>query len=120
MLIRKERIQEEAEARRFHSLPLQFDRVILFPVALTIRHIIDEKSPLYGVSAEELARSEARFMVSVVCIDTVIPASVHSQHSYLWHDVQYARRFVEIYHDLSDKSMEVDYALISETEPVPT
>ena len=117
MIIRKEPTLEDRDARRFHFLPLQTDRIILFPVALIIRHIIDEKSPLYGVTAEDLTRSHARILVSVVSIDTVIPASVHSQYSYLARDILFGQRFVEIYHDTDEHSMEVDYARISDTEP---
>ena len=119
MIIRREPTLEDEGARRFHFLPLQTDRMILFPVALVIRHIIDEKSPLHGVGAENLIRSQARILVSVVSIDTVIPASVHSQYSYLATDILFGHRFVEIYHDNDDHSMDVDYARISDTEPAP-
>jgi inward rectifier potassium channel len=119
MLIRNERIREGDTIRRFHPLPIQFDRVSLFPAALTIRHIIDEKSPLHGLTAEELQRSDSRFFASVVCVDTVIPAPVQSQHIYSWRDIRFGRRFVEIYNDLDNDIMEVDYARLSETEPTP-
>ena len=119
MLVRNEQIREDPSVRRFYPLQLQFDRVVLFPAAITVRHIIDERSPLHGVTAEELQRTDARFLTSVVCIDTVIPAPVHSQFSYTWREVQFGRRFVEIYNDLDNDIFEVDYARISETEPVP-
>ena len=39
MLIRNESIPEEEEdVRRFYALKLDFDRLIMFPAALTIRH----------------------------------------------------------------------------------
>jgi inward rectifier potassium channel len=118
MLIRLEPESAEPAVRRFYSLRLQFDHVILFPAAITIRHIIDESSPLHGVTARDLERSDARFLVSVVCVDTVIPAPVHSQYSYTWREVLFNRRFVEIYNDVDTDIYEVDYARISETEPV--
>src|SRR6202171_1624445 len=40
--------------RRFYPLKLDFDRLIIFPAALTLRHFIDEKSPLYGATPESL------------------------------------------------------------------
>ena len=118
MVIRHENTEEEDHARIFHALPLQLDRVILFPAALTIRHVIDEKSPLHGVTAEHMQRDDYRFMVSVICIDTVIPAAVQSQYSYTWRDVRHGERFVEIYNELDNDIMEVDYGRISDTEPV--
>ena len=94
MLIRDEWVKEGETMRRFYSLPLQFDRLISFPVALTIRHIIDTRSPLHGMSMEDLQKSDTRLVVSVVCIDTVIPASVQSHHHYRWSDVHFNHRFV--------------------------
>src|ERR1700757_3188756 len=39
---------EGDEMRRFHALKLQFDHLIAFPAVLTLRHQIDERSPLFG------------------------------------------------------------------------
>lgn len=118
MLIRNEWIKEGEEMRRFYPLKLQFDRLITFPVALTIRHIIDEESPLYGMTAEDLEKSDVRIMASIVCIDTVIPAGVQSSYNYTWRDIHHEHRFVEIYTDLDDHRIAVDYGLLHEVEPV--
>lgn len=119
MCIRDEWVKEGEMMRRFYTLPLQFDRLITFPAALTIRHIIDEKSPLYGMTAEDLEKSDTRITASIVCIDTVIPASVQSQHHYTWRDIHIGKRFVEIYTDLDDHKITVDYGLLHEVEPAP-
>jgi inward rectifier potassium channel len=119
MLIRNEWVKEEEYMRRFYALPLQFDRLITFPVALTIRHVIDEKSPLYGMTAEDLEKGDVRILASIVCIDTVIPASVQSQQFYNWRDVHFGHRFVEIYNDIDDHTMSVDYGRLHDIEAVP-
>lgn len=119
MLIRNVFVKEGEYMRRFYPLPLQFDRLITFPVALTIRHMIDDQSPLYGMTAEDLEKSDVRIMASIVCIDTVIPASVQSQQHYTWKDIHFGHRFVEIYNDIDDHSMTVDYGLLHEIEAVP-
>ena len=119
IFIRDEWVKEGDFQRRFYPLKLQFDRLITFPVALTIRHIIDETSPLHGLTHEDLKKCDARVMASVVCIDTVIPASVQSQHHYSWRDIHFGKRFVEIYNDLDDHKITVDYGLLHEVEPVP-
>jgi len=119
MLIRNEPTKEGEDVRRFYPLKLTFDRLIMFPVALTLRHSIDEKSPLFGATVEDLERSEAFFMTSVVCVDTVIPAPLQSQHSYTWEDIRFGHRFVEIYAELDDGRLSVDYGRLHETEPAP-
>ena len=52
-------------------------RLTLFPAALsTLRHVIDEHSPLHGgITSEKRWKAvTARFVASIVCVDTVIPA----------------------------------------------
>ena len=120
MLIRNETVAEGEVLRRFHVLPLQIERLIVFPVAITIRHIIDERSPLFGATPESLEASDTRVITSVVCVDTVIPAPVQSQQDYTWREVRFGERFAEIYHDLEDGRLTVDYGRLHDTEPWPT
>lgn len=118
MLHRDEPVQEGEVVRRFYALKLHFDRLIMFPAALTLRHTIDERSPLHGITPELLESSNTRLMASVVCVETVIPAAVQSQHGYSWRDVRFGERFVEIYTELGESRLSVDYGRIHETEPV--
>lgn len=119
MFIRDEWIKEGEFMRRFYPLKLQFDRLITFPAALTIRHIIDESSPLHGLTTEDLQKCDTRITASIVCIDTVIPASVQSHHQYTWRDIHIGKRFVEIYTDIDDHRITVDYSLLHEVEDIP-
>ncbi|MBC8126888.1 MAG: ATP-sensitive inward rectifier potassium channel 10 [Gloeobacteraceae cyanobacterium ES-bin-144] len=120
MMVRREWIEEEDDdIRRFYSLKLDFERLVIFPSALIIRHIIDENSPLFGVTPEKLEEWSVRFMTSIVCIDTVIQSPVQSQYDYIAKDVRFGHRFVEIYTEREDGRMEVDYGRVHETEPVP-
>jgi inward rectifier potassium channel len=119
MMIRKENTVEEEGVRRFYTLKLDYDHLIMFPSALTIRHIIDETSPLFGVTPEQLREAETRFLTSIVCIDTVIQAPVQSQTDYNWQDVRCGHRFVEIYTEHEDGRLGVDYGHLHDTEPVP-
>ena len=118
MFMRDERIREDEAFRHFYNLKLAFDRLIVFPAALTLRHTIDEQSPLYGETVETLRASDARLVASVVCIETVIPAAVQSQKDYSWRDIRFGERFVEIYTDRGEGQITVDYGRLHETEPV--
>ncbi len=118
ILICDEPVKEGGSFRRFYPLRLQFDRLIMFPAALTVRHMIDRESPLHGMTAKDLEKSDARISASIVCIDTIIPASVQSQTDYTWRDIEFGRRFVEIYSDIDTNSIAVDYGRLHETEPV--
>jgi len=118
MLTRDEPILEDESYRHFYTLKLAFDRLIVFPAALTLRHIIDEQSPLHGATPESLEKSRSIFVVSVVGVETVIPAAVQSQQDYTWRDVRFGERFVDVYTELEQGRLTVDYGRLHDTEPV--
>ena len=119
MYSRDEQLKEGGDFRYFYDLKLHFDRLTVFPAALTLRHEIDEKSPLFGATTESLQAERALFLVSVVGIDPVIAAEVQTQKDYTWRDVQFGHRFVEIYKESKGESrrLTVDYGRLHETEP---
>jgi inward rectifier potassium channel len=116
MLIRSESTKEDPDVRRFHTLKLDFDRLIAFPAALTVRHQITENSPLYGMTAEDLKKTDSRILASIVCVDTVIPAPIQSQVDYPHDEILWNRRFVEIYTEHGDGRFSVDYGRFHDTE----
>jgi len=116
---RDEMIEEGDVIRRFYDLKLFPARMISFPAALTIRHLIDEQSPVYGETRESLERAQAFFLASVNSIETVIPASVQSQQDYSWEDIRFGERFVDVYTEHGNGKLTVDYGRLHETEPAP-
>jgi inward rectifier potassium channel len=118
MFSRDQDIVEDDSYRHFYALKLDFERMIVFPAALTLRHTIDERSPLFGATPQSLEASNATFVASVVGIETVIPAAVQTQQNYTWRDVRFGERFVEIYSELKEGQITVDYGRIHHTEPV--
>src|ERR1041385_4646974 len=118
LFTRDEPILEGDNFRYFYHLKLQFDRLISFPAALTLGHTINEQRPLYGETAESLAKSRATFVASVVGVDPVIPAAVQTQQDYTWRDVRFGERFVEIYSEPTDGRLSVDFGRLHDTEPV--
>jgi inward rectifier potassium channel len=117
---RDEIVREGNEVRRFYELKVYPHRMINFPAALVIRHVIDEESPLFGETAESLEARDAFFLASSTSVETVMAASVQSQQGYSWRDVRWGERFVDVYTENADGSLTVDYARLHETEPVPT
>jgi len=118
MFSRNQEIMEDDSYRYFYALKLDFERMIVFPAALTLRHTIDEHSPLFGATPQSLEASNATFVASVMGIETVIPAAVQTQQNYTWRDVRFGERFVEIYSELKEGQITVDYGRIHHTEPV--
>jgi hypothetical protein len=73
---------------------------------------------LHGATPESLEATNATFVVSVMGIETVIPAAVQTHHNYTWHDVRFGERFTEIYSELEEGRITVDYGRIHDTAPM--
>ena len=116
MFSRDEPLIEGGDFRYFYNLKLHFDRLTVFPAALTLRHVIDETSPLYQATPELLESGRALFFVSVVGVDPVIAAAVQTQQDYTWRDVRFGERFVEIYAQSGKGQLTVDYGRLHDTE----
>ena len=116
MFSRDEALVEGGDFRYFYVLKLHFDRLTVFPAALTLRHTVDDESPLFGATIESLAANRALFIVSVVGIDPVLAAAVQTQKDYNWRDVQFGHRFVEIYSEHGGGRLTVDYNRLHDTE----
>jgi inward rectifier potassium channel len=119
MLLFRDVITAEGdEVRRFRSLKLEFDHLIAFPAVLTVRHRIDEASPLFGMTPKDLQQQDIRIAASIVGVDTVIVAPVQSFGDYNYDQIKWSRRFVEIYDQNEEGEWTVDYARIDEIEDV--
>jgi inward rectifier potassium channel len=118
MYSRDQQLAEGGDFRYFYDLKLHFNQLTVFPAALTLRHEIDERSPLFGATAESLEAERALFFVSVVGIDPVIAAEVQTQKDYTFRDLRLGHRFVEIYTEHGGGKLTVDYGRLHETEPV--
>ena len=116
MFSRDEALVEGGDFRYFYVLKLHFDRLTVFPAALTLRHTVDDESPLFGATIESLEANRALFIVSVVGIDPVLAAAVQTQKDYSWRDVQFGHRFVEIYSEHGGGRLTVDYNRLHDTE----
>ena len=116
ILMRDSITAEGGEVRRFRSLKLEFDHLIAFPAVLTVRHRIDEESPLFGMTPEDFQQQDVRILASIVGVDTVIVAPVQSLRDYNYDQFEWNRRFVEIYSESQEGDWTVDYGRIDETE----
>ena len=82
-------------------------------------HRIDEESPLFRMTPEDFQQQDIRIITSIVGIDTVIVAPVQSFGDYNYDQIEWNRRFVEIYDQNEEGEWTVDYSRIDETEDIP-
>ncbi|KAI6173013.1 Inward rectifier potassium channel 2 [Aphelenchoides besseyi] len=96
-----------------------WDRVLLlWPI--TIRHIIDEDSPLYHMTPDEMRGDDFELIMTVEGIVEATGATFQARTSFLPTEIQWGRRFTPMVH-LNEKtdSYEVDYGLFDITDHCP-
>jgi inward rectifier potassium channel len=82
--------------RRLFDLTLERERTPLFQLSWTAFHRIDERSPLFGATAEELARSNSAVIVTFMGIDDSLSQAVHARYAYPAPSFVFASRFADI------------------------
>jgi len=90
----------------------------VFALSWTLLHVIDEMSPLYGMSAEEIAASDMNFAVTISGLDETSAQIVHARRPYVAADLRHMHEFVDIIRVDEDGLRHVDYAKIHDTRPV--
>lgn len=83
--------------RKYYELTLERARVVFFPLAWTIVHPIDEKSPMYGLTQQELIASDAEFLILLTGIDETFSQTVHARSSYRADEVVWNAKFANLY-----------------------
>ena len=87
---------EGVEIRRFHELKLLRSSNPLFALSWTVLHPIDETSPLYGLTPQQMAEQEMEIIVMLQGTDETISDHIFARHAY-WHDeIEWNRRFVDV------------------------
>ena len=104
-------------SRRFVMLPLERNKIHLFPSSWTVVHPINESSPLSGMSREDLIASQAEFIVLIKAFDDTFSQTIYSRTSYRAEEVRWGARFQPMTRTLEDGITEMDLDLVDATEP---
>ena len=101
--------------RRFYELPLSRNESPALALSWTLYHALDEESPLYGLSADDLEASRASLVVVVSGYDVVAAQAVHAQKSYNHPDIRFGHRYADILGVAEDGRLRIDYGRFHET-----
>ncbi len=104
------RIEENGKiTNKFYPLNLELSKVNALALSWTIVHEIDEESPMYGLTAEELRQFSAEIMVFVKAFDEGFSNTVISRTSYVVNEIVWGAKFTQMFHPASDKSRTILY-----------
>ncbi len=105
--------------RRVYDLPLRRSTSPIFSMSWLATHTIDEASPLYGMTAENLAAYNFNLIVTFQGIDDRLAATVHTRYNYNPDDILFDRRFVDIIKFDEKGTRYLDFVPFHDTEANP-
>jgi inward rectifier potassium channel len=94
--------------RQYAQLGLERDRIYFLPLAWTVVHPMDEKSPLWGKTAADLEAAQAEFLVLIKAFDDTFSQAVHARHSYVPEEIVWGARFEPAFRVGEDGEMVLD------------
>ena len=103
--------------RKYTPLELERATVQFLPLAWTVVHPITESSPVWGKTAQELARLEAEFLILIKAFDDTFFQTVHSRFSYRHEEITWGARFAPTFELDEHGHMILDLARLSELLP---
>jgi len=104
--------------RRFDVLELERRKVTFFPLAWTVVHPINEKSPLYGLTEQDIKATDGEILILLTAIDETFVQTVHARSSYKPNSIKFGRKFASIYNEVEDgRPISIDVRKLSKTEP---
>jgi inward rectifier potassium channel len=113
---RFERMENGERARKFYTLDLERKSVTLFYLSWTVVHPINEQSPLFGVTKEQLDASNAEFLILLRAFDDAFSQDVHARTSYKSNEVVFGRKFKSIIRTAPDGVTEIELDKIHDHE----
>src|ERR1700680_2815634 len=114
-LLRNVVSKEGQSLRRFFELPLVRNEHPALALSWTLYHVLDEKSPLYGLNADDFSAFNVSLVVVVTGYDIVAAQTIHAMKSYNHTDIRFGQRYADILDTSEDGRIRIDYARFHET-----
>lgn len=105
--------------RKFDTLTLERRSVTFFPLTWTVVHPIDEGSPLWSCTEDDLLAADAEFLILLTATDETFATVVHQRSSYKPDEVLFGRKFMNIYNNAPGERISIDVGRLSKVENAP-
>lgn len=94
--------EDGKQTYKFYRLDLERSKIDSLAMNWTIVHPIDEKSPLYGFTEEDMKNADLELYVLVRGFDEVFSSVVQKRTSYTYHEILFHKKFLPMYHESED------------------
>ena len=101
--------------RRFCELPLLRNESPALALSWTLLHVVDENSPLYGMTSEDLEAGDVSLAVVVSGYDVVAAQTVHARQSYAYHTIRFGHHYVDVLDVDENGRVRIDYSRFHDT-----
>lgn len=108
---------EGHEMRRMRDVKLVRSGTPLFVLTWQVLHVIDEGSPFYGMTAENIHKRLRVVIVSMTGHDATYGQTVHGRAMYYPEQFRFDHRFVDVISNLEDGRLMIDYDKFHKTVP---
>jgi inward rectifier potassium channel len=115
-LMRIETTSEGYRIRRIRDLELVRDQHPLFMFGWNLMHVIDEKSPLFGETADSLANQHAEVLLTIEGSDENTSQTMQARYAWPSDDIRWHSRYVDVIREEGGIS-HVDYSRFNDVVP---
>jgi inward rectifier potassium channel len=102
---------------RMVDVPLQRERSLALSRSWTVLHVIDEKSPLFGLTPEACELNEVEITASVTGTDDTSLQPVHARRRYEAKDIVWGARPADVLSELPNGLIQLDVAKFDQIVP---
>ncbi len=94
--------EDSSATYNFYDLTLERYKVDNLPMNWTVVHPIDESSPLFGFTKDDIANADVELYVLVTAFDEVYSSVVLQRTSYTYQEMKFNAKFVHMYRESED------------------
>jgi len=117
-VVRDEVTAEGQPMRRAHPLELERSTMPVLSLAWNLIHVLDERSPIHGLSPEAGMDRVTGFIAILTAHDDTMSETVHARQFYSPDEVLYNVRFVDMIDSKSEPGViTIDHSLLHEVRP---
>ena len=117
-MLRTEYSLEGDMLRRLHDLPLLREQHPMFVIGWNMMHVIDEKSPLWGLTPADLERDGVGFVLTIDGTDETTSQPMQSRFSYSHDSIRWGHRYEDLLSTDEDGVDHLNYTQFHKTRPV--
>lgn len=105
--------------RTFLPLTLERRKINLFPLSWTLVHPLEEDSPIYGMTREDMIAHDLEIIILIKAFDDTFSQTIYSRSSYKAEEIVWGSKFLPMISRLENGATRLDIRLLDAMEKAP-